>query len=306
MHDTVIGQIDKYRKHCLWRGSDTNAISPPKVYWEMFCLPKSEGGLGVIQLKTHNQALLLKNFHKFFNKAEIPWVQLVWEKYYSNGKLPSHITKGSFWWKDILKLLDKFKGLARVKIFRGDTCYLWHDLWSNSVPSQAFPELLSFARSVNITLEKACESLSLEHMFNLPLSETALAQLLHLAQLLQDTQLSDEDDVWTYIWGSPLFTSKNAYIHLIGHHYVHPGFKWLWAASTQKKYFDEKTDRCHPMIVSFVSIQILKQLNTYFYGAPLQCFAGIFFIWFCPQGILLKFWSVFDCSLTQTSSWISS
>jgi hypothetical protein len=32
-------------------------------------------------------------------------VQFIWEKYYKNSKLPDHIKKGSFWWKDILKLL---------------------------------------------------------------------------------------------------------------------------------------------------------------------------------------------------------
>ena len=33
LHKTVIQQIDKYRKHCLWRGSDINAKKPPKVAW---------------------------------------------------------------------------------------------------------------------------------------------------------------------------------------------------------------------------------------------------------------------------------
>ena len=28
---TVIKQIDKYRKHCLWRGSDIDARKPPKA-----------------------------------------------------------------------------------------------------------------------------------------------------------------------------------------------------------------------------------------------------------------------------------
>jgi len=36
----VIDQIDKYRKHCLWRGSDINARSSPKAAWSMVCLPK--------------------------------------------------------------------------------------------------------------------------------------------------------------------------------------------------------------------------------------------------------------------------
>lgn len=55
----------------------------------MVCTPKEEGGLGVINLEKQNEALVLKNLDKFFNKKDIPWVSLVWEKHYSNGKLPN-------------------------------------------------------------------------------------------------------------------------------------------------------------------------------------------------------------------------
>ena len=121
LHKTVIQQIDKFRKHCLWRGADLNARTPPKAAWHMVCLPKAQGGLGVINLTTQNEALLLKNLHKFFNRLDIPWVHLIWEKHYQNDKLPSTIKKGSFWWKDNLKLLDKFKGLASVNLSDGRT-----------------------------------------------------------------------------------------------------------------------------------------------------------------------------------------
>ena len=65
----VIDQIDKYRKYCLWRGSDINAKSSPKAAWSMVCLPKEEGGLGVLNLKTQNEALLLKNLHKLIQRT---------------------------------------------------------------------------------------------------------------------------------------------------------------------------------------------------------------------------------------------
>lgn len=54
---TVIKQIDTYKKHCLWRGSNVNARTPPKAVWSMVCLPKIEGGLAVINLRTQNEAL---------------------------------------------------------------------------------------------------------------------------------------------------------------------------------------------------------------------------------------------------------
>ena len=93
---TVIKQIDKFRKHCLWRGANVNAKTPPEGAWNMVCLPKEEGDLGVLNLRTQNEALLLQNLHKFFNKEDIPWVQLVWEKHYQNDKLLSHIKKVLF------------------------------------------------------------------------------------------------------------------------------------------------------------------------------------------------------------------
>ena len=79
----VIKQFDKFRKNCLWRGSNVNGRGAPKAAWEMVCKTKEQGGLGVISLEL--QALLMKNLNKFFNNKDIPWVQLVWEKHYNHG-----------------------------------------------------------------------------------------------------------------------------------------------------------------------------------------------------------------------------
>jgi hypothetical protein len=58
--------------------------------------------------------LVLKFLHKFFAKADIPWVNLIWPHYYSSGKLPGQHKKGSLWWRDVVSLLDKFKSIASV------------------------------------------------------------------------------------------------------------------------------------------------------------------------------------------------
>ena len=41
---------------------------------------KERRGLGIIDLKTQNTALLLKYMDKFYNHADLPWVHLTWEK----------------------------------------------------------------------------------------------------------------------------------------------------------------------------------------------------------------------------------
>jgi hypothetical protein len=79
------------------------------------------GGLGVIKLRVQNETLLLKNLHKFFNKAYLPWVHLIWTQYYSNGKVPTNASKGSSWWRNILRLLDQYKGIAQGIVGSGET-----------------------------------------------------------------------------------------------------------------------------------------------------------------------------------------
>jgi hypothetical protein len=67
---TVIKQIDKFGKHCLWRGSDVNSKKPSKAAWKLVCDSDENGGLGVLNLQTQNESLLLKHLHKFFNKVD--------------------------------------------------------------------------------------------------------------------------------------------------------------------------------------------------------------------------------------------
>jgi hypothetical protein len=58
---------------------------------------KDKGGLGVINLSVQNDALLLKHLCKFYRKIKVPWVRLIWDKYYSN--LLPHLAKEKcyFW-----------------------------------------------------------------------------------------------------------------------------------------------------------------------------------------------------------------
>jgi hypothetical protein len=54
--------------------------------------PKRKVGMGIINLKSQNNALLLKHLDKFYNKRDVPWVKLIWNTYYPNGEV-SHAAK---------------------------------------------------------------------------------------------------------------------------------------------------------------------------------------------------------------------
>jgi hypothetical protein len=90
--------------------------------------------------------------HKFFNKQDLPWVQLIWTNYYGNGQNSGQIKKGSCWWKDNLKLLNCYKGIAHVNGEKGDTINFWQDMWNGRVLGQSNPHPFSFTTNENITL----------------------------------------------------------------------------------------------------------------------------------------------------------
>ena len=132
---------------------------------------------------------------------DIPWVGLVQECYYTHNRFPGSINSGSFWWRDVTKLIGKFKGLAKVNLHDGMTCLLWTDMWQDIILEINFPELYSFAKNKRITLSEARNSDSLQSLFHLPLFEEAFPQFPQLQSMLDSIQTSDSKDYWGFIWG---------------------------------------------------------------------------------------------------------
>jgi hypothetical protein len=72
----------------------------------MVTKPKIKGGLGLLISICLMIQYFWKKPHKFFNKVDSPWAQLLWSQFYSNGKVSGTIRKGGFWWsRSIVKLI---------------------------------------------------------------------------------------------------------------------------------------------------------------------------------------------------------
>jgi hypothetical protein len=172
--------VDKYRKHVLWHGGDVNKKRRYLVTWKHACRSKEDGGLGIIDLRNRNSALLMKFLHKFYNKHDLPWVNLTWSKLYSNSK-PPHERKfvGSFWWRDIMSLAPNFLLMTRCKVNSGLTISFWNENWDLGVLKVSYPQLFSFAKKMTCSVS---QFLSWEYgrSFFLPFSQTALGQFLEL------------------------------------------------------------------------------------------------------------------------------
>ena len=110
--------------------------------WNLVMKPKDKGGLGIINLSLQNDALLLKQLDKFYRKESTQWVKLIWQKYYSEGVPHLKKEKGSFWWKDILRLHTQYRGVAFCIPTRGDTVSFWFDLLFGEIQQQQQHSLL--------------------------------------------------------------------------------------------------------------------------------------------------------------------
>lgn len=61
---------------------DRDAHTHPLAALDLMCRHNLQGGLGILNLKVQNQALLLKPIHRYIHKADVPWVMMVWYKHY--------------------------------------------------------------------------------------------------------------------------------------------------------------------------------------------------------------------------------
>jgi hypothetical protein len=185
MHATNINSIDRARKHGLWRGSDIAGKGKPLVAWDKVTTPKGKGGLGLKNLRLMNEALLLKHMHKFYNKEDVPWVQLIWNTHFLDGQiLHASAERGSFWLRDIMKLWDHFRGIASATIGPGDMVLLWGDVWNGHHLMSELPRIYSFAKNKDILVAQYCSNQGVHQNFHTPLSQQAAQELTTLNQII--------------------------------------------------------------------------------------------------------------------------
>jgi hypothetical protein len=223
-------QFDRILRQCLWR----DKFDEPKqslAAWDMVCLPKSAGGLGVVNFQKQNAALLIKFLDKFYNNVEVPWVKLIWHAYYQD-KVP-HDEKlcGSFWWRDVMKQVDNFRGVAQVTLGKGTSFLFWFDNWaanSSSIPLRIrFPRLFSYVLEENWSAQRVYASNDLAELFHRPISAQAFQELEQLKLLMERHPLSDQEDSWTYVWGGK-YSAAKFYAEIHKHIQVPGVYKWLW------------------------------------------------------------------------------
>ena len=135
----VITGIVKICRNFLWAG-DIKKSHSALVAWKNICLPKSEGGLNIFDLKAINSCYLAKHIWDIHRKADSMWIKWI-SHFYLGGKSVWEVKAqrtASPMWKAIVstrnKLLEKFGNVdqvvlnmenwGRAKFFRSAYCSL--------------------------------------------------------------------------------------------------------------------------------------------------------------------------------------
>ncbi|XVF18957.1 hypothetical protein REPUB_Repub11eG0068800 [Reevesia pubescens] len=128
---------------------------PEMLSWKIVCSPKSVGGLGIINLKQKNLALLGKWYWRFATDDNALWKKLLTSKYNVTGRVwclsDFPAVNCSYVWKNIIALSfdsDLTVLLRRENFFwelgQGSKLSFWLDCWCSDVPLVVlFPRLFS-------------------------------------------------------------------------------------------------------------------------------------------------------------------
>jgi hypothetical protein len=213
VHKTIIKLADRARRQCLWAREEDSSSTHSLAAWPLVCRPKNKGGLGIINFEIQNQALLLKQLHKFYSKADTPWVNLVWSLYSPDQAPHAQSRRGSFWWRDVFSLNNIYRGITSAHIGDGTSVLFWKDFWlSGSLLSDQFPRLFSYSLNEDISIAAFAQSENHLDLFALPLSVQAFDELTTLQAITLDIQIiQNTPDTRSFCWGNSQYSSAQYY-----------------------------------------------------------------------------------------------
>ena len=250
----ILKQLERIQRQCLWR-KHRDEPSPSLAAWDLICRPKNKGGLGILNLGVQNMALLLKHLHKFLNRVDLPWVSIIWDTYYHSSVPQGTDICGSFWWKDICKLLDHYRNTTWIQVNSGNSALFWSDKWKigdSVAPLQLrFSRLFSYVKDPWIIVYEAFRSQDMINMFHLPLSAQAYQEFLTVQDLMVSCSREvEQKDTWFWQGTCNAFKPKLFYSFMHSNMSFNPLLLWIWKSS------------CTMKIKVFAWMLIMDRLNT--------------------------------------------
>ncbi|RVW74669.1 putative ribonuclease H protein [Vitis vinifera] len=177
------------------------------INWEVVCIQKEKGGLGIQKINLLNKALLGKWIWRFSFEKEILWKKVIGVKYgHEVFGWRTNEARGTFGvgvWKEILKEANWCWDNIGFKVGEGIKVNFWTNQWCGiEALSQTFPQLFALAVHRNATVNEVWDSSLGQGGWNIKLSKYSndweLDAIRELFHLLRDLRISSEEDL--VIW----------------------------------------------------------------------------------------------------------
>ncbi|WJZ82701.1 hypothetical protein VitviT2T_002436 [Vitis vinifera] len=142
-------RLEKIQRDFLWGGGALER-KPHLVNWDIVCLDKRKGGLGVRRLSTLNRALLCKWNWRFANERENLWRHVISRKFgeEEGGWYTREVREGFGvgFWMEIRKEGALLQNKVVFSVENGRSVKFWKDNWcENFALCNSFPSLYAFA-----------------------------------------------------------------------------------------------------------------------------------------------------------------
>lgn len=172
----IINEIDKVKRRFFWGeylSGDSWSKKLHTINWNMVCISKTSGGLGLSFLTHKNISLLVKWFWKLHNDRNSLWYKVITGKYGGDIKdfLSSYNNSCSQNLSPTMKSLleayqclpSRFKNMDNFvwSVGNGKNIQFWHDKWhALGILKHKFPRLFSIYIHRNDSIRDAVSKLS--------------------------------------------------------------------------------------------------------------------------------------------------
>ena len=215
MPSVVADKLVRIQRNFLWGwGSEWRKIA--WASWDKVCEPRDIGGLGIVDIRNFNLALLGKWIWRPGTDKGGLWKEILVSKYggWRSLREGGKVSRGSLWWKDLKQVWDSegwgrsFEDGFKWKVGDGKDISFWEDSWlSCGAFKGVFPRLYS------LSLAKEAKVAELGHWLNdvwvwqldwrRSFFDWEKALLEQLVQNLQEVKpFVGEEDIWVWkVWG---------------------------------------------------------------------------------------------------------
>ncbi|XP_075083498.1 uncharacterized protein LOC142167239 [Nicotiana tabacum] len=192
MPSSVLKQLDRLRRRFLWEGNNTTHKFP-LVKWAKVIQPKSNWGMGLMNLKLHNKSMLIKWLWRYGQPEPVYWKEVITAKHGAQNQWCTKENNAPYeveLWKHIRSLQTDFLQEITYRVGNGSHVKFWEDRWiGNTTLRELYPGLYQIASRQNSMVAHNREGNTWNPLFRRNLQDWKINDLLLLLSTLEECKI---------------------------------------------------------------------------------------------------------------------